>query len=679
VSSTVYQNNVLSHARRQGIVRALAAPTIPAVLPFAEASLRPGYVTYTTDDIPVGVQNFTLPNDGNDALLDMGWVQRDRMLLVYVRPGQRVHVKNLYVVCNIAATSGNSYSRSGLGFQPVSPTSGTADHISASNILITGPTLNDGFVFGHSGATQPLANRVTYQNFRVESASLYRGAKVTDEPSGAHADAYHMQGPGDIVEFGLGTFYALDANYPGKCVMINAWRNGSPDSDTYFNKVNFRDGGPTGTNNGSHVFQEARADRVHFTDCYGLVESSSPSYQWATGSSLYLAYQFSGATWTSSGTAPNRVASFAGGTGFNGQVLEGKSPSGLDYVTRESLGLGKLKWQPPGWNGQDPRKSTSFPGYTVVNITGPGVYNLSSGTDYFLKIQDGGVSWSNSNARDSVNIVGGRNRVIVGGSIIGTSTATTSDHVALLIDDGDASGITHLEGLYLESVNGITLRTKQTVQIEYCHVVTRAYQNDHSTAHPDLIQIWDRGPCTIRQDWFTGYSAYTGLTCLLAPDPLSWERNNTNVRPWIIPGDSQGTVSTYHTAGPVGQAGGPYCTYTSNRLWIQPGNYNASTVRKLDDVLVLKHLSGGLNLFPYDIYSPADALLYASPSVPTGGNSPVNVGAGYGNYLVVRQAEYLGQRWYYGTPPQSQGADANGDFVPAAKVGNNYVPVGYTI
>jgi len=322
----------------EGVFPAVTPPPPPPGLPFAEATLRTPFNTYTTADIPVGSSHiWTIPDSTKDALIDLGWVKRDRALKIATHPGQRVHVKNVYIDVSIAATSGNVYSRGGFGFRPVAANQVPSDHLSLTGCLITGTNMADGLTYGiSSGYTGVQANKVTFQQCRVESASYYRGAKITNEPSGEHFDAFQMQGTLGTLEFGLCTFYACDANYGGKCWMLNDYLPAGYTVNA--NKVNFRDGGPGGTNNGAFIIQDIRAINVNFTDCYGLVESSSPSYQWTAGSSLFFFYG-SSLKWTSSGTAPNRTASFPGGSGFTGVVLEGKSPDGNDYVTRAGLGL----------------------------------------------------------------------------------------------------------------------------------------------------------------------------------------------------------------------------------------------------------------------------------------------------------------------------------------------------
>src|SRR5206468_390593 len=123
---------------------------------------------------------------------------------------------------------------------------------------------------------------------------------------------------------------------------------------------------------------------------------------------------------------------------------------------------------PPGYDGTgDARDPANYPGYVVVQASqSAGTMTLDNAKDYFIQL--GHPSWSSvASGRSQLQIIGGRNRVIVGGEITVNSTNKTDDACSLRISGGDPSGITHIEGvLFDHSVNAITLDTPQTVQIE---------------------------------------------------------------------------------------------------------------------------------------------------------------------------------------------------------------------
>lgn len=315
-------------------------------LPFAEAQLRSGFVTLTTANIPVGTAFYTLPTSA-DYLIDLGWVMRDRALKIYTRPGQRVHARNVYI--NVQANVASAYQRGGFGYRPLSLNSPPSEHLSLTGCLVTGPWLADGLTYGDSTQTfGPGATRVTFQKCRIESASLVNGGVAAAEPT-EHCDAFQMQGPLNNIEFGLCTFYRQwTTNDPGKGLMLNAYSATGLAYTVAMNKVNFRDY-PGATRCGAAWFKEESEITMTLTDVYCLNEGN-PSASWAwpttqgfnTTSGLFMNYaNKSGPSqgWTNTGTAPNRVATFPAATGITGQVTEGKSSDGEDWVTRADLGL----------------------------------------------------------------------------------------------------------------------------------------------------------------------------------------------------------------------------------------------------------------------------------------------------------------------------------------------------
>lgn len=324
---------------------AIDSITEPSTLPFAEADLRPGYITLTTADITLDKNSFTLPTT-SDYLIDLGWVKRDRMLKIYTRPGQRVHTRNVYIDVTIAPVVGSTaYGRSGFGYRPVSASAAPADHLSLTGCLITGTTLADGLTFGDSLSTSNNALTVTYQMCRVESRSSRLGRQIVlaDEPSGEHYDAFQMQGPCSRMEFGICTMVACNSSgglQGGKGFMLNAYNAVGNGGIVEMNQVNIRDDGPTASFTGNFINQDYATIQINLTDVYALKEGSG-AYVWATNSNLFLMGSRDAAAqaWTSSGTAPNRTATFAPGYGWSGVIREGRSPDGQDFCTRADLGL----------------------------------------------------------------------------------------------------------------------------------------------------------------------------------------------------------------------------------------------------------------------------------------------------------------------------------------------------
>ncbi len=88
----------------------------------------------------------------------------------------------------------------------------------------------------------------------------------------------------------------------------------------------------------------------------------------------------------------------------------------------------------------------------------------------------------------------------------------------------------------------------------------------------------------------------------------------------------------------------------------------------------------GLASAQYQIFDANNNLLFTSP-FPPGGNPGGTTGRAQGHRLrYVDRAEHPGLdgiEWRTQKPTVGDGADANGNFVPAASVGASYVSPGY--
>jgi len=331
----------------------------------------------------------------------------------------------------------------------------------------------------------------------------------------------------------------------------------------------------------------------------------------------------------------------------------------------------KLKWAPPGYDGSgDPADLTNYPGYVVVNVPqSGGVLSLDNTKDYFIKL--GHPTWSSvSSGRSQLEITGGRNRVIVGGEITVNVTNKTDDALSLLIDGGDPSGITHIEGVLFDSaVNAITLRTPQTVQIENVRVANdHIYQDDTSAGvHPDLLQTWG-GANEIRIDHFSGYSDFTGLSVLVSPDPAKVQVYNTDLHA-LPPQPNSVKSSLPLLGGNMAYMGDSQTTTWVGSAYVQTGYYSSTGRQKLDDVI-----GYGQSCPHYELHG-FDGASYISPNPCTGGSgsssNPSNLGMRQGDYEDFSRVPRLsGMQWIWGTP-------ASGDFVPPGVAGPNYVSPGY--
>jgi hypothetical protein len=319
-------------------------PPPPAGLPFAEASLRAGYRTLTAADVFAALGGLGGTNiylnlaPGADYLIDMQWAKWNRALKVCVPNGTRVHVKNVYIDVTVPASVG-PYNRSGLGFRPLALTDAPG-HCSVTGCLITGTTLADGLTFGQTGATVR-GGPFTFQQMRIESRSSRDPdgvvSKPGDEPSSEHYDAFHMQGPGSPVQFGNCTIVqcSTTGTDAGKGLMLNAYL---AKNEAYFlTNVNLRDDGPGATGTGAAWLKDEKTATITLDNVWALKAGSG--WDWANKLLFYNTPVKGGAKidWTITGSAPNRVATFPLDDGVTGEVREGRSPDGEDFVTRADL------------------------------------------------------------------------------------------------------------------------------------------------------------------------------------------------------------------------------------------------------------------------------------------------------------------------------------------------------
>jgi hypothetical protein len=334
---------------------------------------------------------------------------------------------------------------------------------------------------------------------------------------------------------------------------------------------------------------------------------------------------------------------------------------GLDLLAQ--IGQAPPTPQPPPVGGLPFRSPDLVSPITIRVPGGPGTINLDDGKDYLIDL--GAVSWSTvgagrtSTTRSELVITGGRKRVIIGGSIDVKSVDSWDDAVSLHIvggADADQGGEFFIEGVdFPNSVNAITLSTPSLVTLQNIRIGNNAvYQHDHSHGiHPDLIQVWHSttaaGP-RLRICNFTGISDYTGLSCLEAPDPRSWEIHRTNL---VTVGDG-----IYAASG--GQPTN-ICQYTCSDVWFHPTN------GKLDDHWAYTSAN------TYRLANADDSQHWDSGPDRVGGSGSLTpLGGTQGDTWTCTGSNYgmFNQRVSYGDPP-------GGDFVPAGAAGVNYKSPGY--
>ena len=172
--------------------------------------------------------------------------------------------------------------------------------------------------------------------------------------------------------------------------------------------------------------------------------------------------------------------------------------------TSENQDPALLKWAPPALTA--PRT------ITLQNGLDPDYLWLDPNRDYILKVPSGGI-------HGTVEIDGGHNVVMIGGSITVPSTANQTDNGADNTDTGiyirHSTGTVHIEGVEITGdpntqFDGIDVNAPlATVQLENIRV-TNVWGSD-TTEHADVVQTWG-GVGALRIDHLSGDGDYQGLT-----------------------------------------------------------------------------------------------------------------------------------------------------------------------
>lgn len=170
--------------------------------------------------------------------------------------------------------------------------------------------------------------------------------------------------------------------------------------------------------------------------------------------------------------------------------------------------------EPEPFNPQDPRLSWSPPVLEdplTLNVpVGGGTLTLQNGRDYMIIFPDEPVT-------AGVNLVNGRNIVVIGGEISiphqGENPSINSRRALFL---NNQTGTVHIEGLLMHGDDiseGIQIRAPYArVQIQNCAVYNMHARDQigFTDNHPDLIQTWGNvGELYV--DKFTGQTDYQGI------------------------------------------------------------------------------------------------------------------------------------------------------------------------
>jgi hypothetical protein len=333
---------------------------------------------------------------------------------------------------------------------------------------------------------------------------------------------------------------------------------------------------------------------------------------------------------------------------------------------------GALMWRPPpGWNGNEPEDYHSFPTYKVTEVKRDGTVSLANGTDNFLIVdatyQGGGRIW----------VQGGRHIVAIAGEVDYTNTSSDGFNSSFQFEGGDDGAIVHVEGFRIKNQpNGFTLKAPKMFQFQNIHCDLR---DASGQGHPDLIQVWSGYKAKgIRIHKWSGWSPFTYFSDFVddgskpfgTETPGFWELYD---------------VDMHHVNGQgLGNwMGSPlHAVWKGRNLWLETSTEPDGNRRDMGDQLRQHGLQYPPATGPgfgaqYQIFdTDGSRLLYTSPPNPQGG-APGDIGRLQGQYLRYLGNPRMTAEWRTQKAPASVGADANGNFVPASKVGVGYKSPGY--
>jgi hypothetical protein len=292
---------------------------------------------------------------------------------------------------------------------------------------------------------------------------------------------------------------------------------------------------------------------------------------------------------------------------------------------------GKLLWAPPIM------KSPTTIG--LKSGSDPEHLRLSPKQDYVLKMPPDGV-------HGTIEIDGGHNVTLIGGSVIVPSTANQTDNGADNTDTAiyirHSTGTVHIEGVLIKAdhdvqYDGIDINApKATVQIE--NVRIEKVYGSASTEHADAIQPWG-GVRLLQIDNLTADGDYQGLT--INPNLSSVTANIHNVD---LTADPRPTAIASHTVG-----GGIM-------LWLTSTSSCSAAARAHLENVYVNNQSGRVA---------------TARTVWPSSNSPLPcAGVLHGDQMSWPKLPSVTGVVNFGTPP-------DGSFVPDGLAGNSYISPGY--
>jgi Dockerin type I domain len=348
-----------------------------------------------------------------------------------------------------------------------------------------------------------------------------------------------------------------------------------------------------------------------------------------------------------------------------------------------SAATAKLRWAPPGY--------PNYTGYTVINPdTISGRINMDKTKDYIIKMPN--------KVRGPVWLYGGRNVVLIGGSI--SSVGTNADVNLYLDNVGAKDGTVHIEGLSIDILgapigDAISGTVGGNLQIENVRI-TGVNGGLPETRHGDIVQVWGSLDPTanlnVRIDRLTGTGSGQGFimrpeknvryTMINGKNTMQYIDVNGNVTPTLANAAKKyirsidiSNVDLYHNNIEQDPAALP--RNGDDLLFMSDTTADPVNCRTADKITFTNVYFGRLKTgttLGRSVY-PGDSNENASCRATVGKNAKGEQTVGWvGNHGLIATggtgSAVVSGVATFANPP-------NGEFVKAGTVGLNYVSPGY--
>ncbi|WP_250445553.1 hypothetical protein [Actinotalea sp. C106] len=189
------------------------------------------------------------------------------------------------------------------------------------------------------------------------------------------------------------------------------------------------------------------------------------------------------------------------GTGLPASPPPGTVASTVPAVTTTDEARPRLTWRPPALTSPE-----------VVRISATNrALRLDDSRDYVLQMPSTPLE-----VEGGLTVSGGRNVVLVGGTISIPAGAEQTNHAHRGLFLKNQTGTVHVEGLLITGVGlgeGINLDQREGAVVQLQNVRVETTQGSLETNHADVLQTW-AGPRVLRVDRLSAATEYQGFFLL---------------------------------------------------------------------------------------------------------------------------------------------------------------------